>query len=86
MFVNESLGFLAVVAVRSTGFVTDVIVSQISFLSKFFLAMALAAIGLKTSLKEITGVGIKPMVAGVIIDISVMIVALTAQGFILKYV
>jgi len=79
------LGFLIVVGIRSTGFVPDNIVAGVSFLSKFFLSMALAAIGLKTSLKEVTGVGIKPMIAGVIIDISVVFVSLFAQAGILHY-
>ena len=79
------LGFLAVVGIRSTGFVPDDIVVGMSFMSKFFLSMALAAIGLKTSLKEVAGVGIKPMIAGVIIDTSVVIVSLFAQGGILHF-
>lgn len=80
------LGFLAVVSIRSTGFVPDNIVSGMSYLSKFFLSMALAAIGLKTSLKEVADVGIKPMIAGVIIDISVVLVSLFAQAGILHYI
>ena len=80
------LGFLAVVGVRSTGLVPDNIVVGMSFLSKFFLSMALAAIGLKTSLKEVAGVGIKPMVAGIIIDTSVVFVSLFAQAGILHYI
>ncbi len=80
------LGFLAVVGIRSTGFVPDNIVAGISFLSKFFLSMALAAIGLKTSIKEVTGVGIKPMIAGVIIDISVVFVSLFAQAGIIHFI
>lgn len=80
------LGFLAVVAIRSTGFVPDDIVDKVSFLSKFFLSMALAAIGLKTSFKEVSGVGIKPMIAGVIIDSSVVIVSLCAQAVILHFI
>lgn len=80
------LGFLAVVGIRSTGFVPDNIVSGMSLLSKFFLSMALAAIGLKTSLKEVAGVGIKPMIAGVIIDTSVVFVSLFAQAGILHYI
>ena len=79
------LGFLAVVAFRTVGIIPDSMVSPISALSKFFLAMALGAIGLKTSLKEVSGVGIKPMVAAVVIDLSVVIVALVAQGLILQY-
>ena len=79
------LGFLAVVAIRSTGLVPDLMVEQLTSLSKFFLAVALAAIGMQTSLKEVAGVGFKPMVAGVIIDTSVVIVALITQGLILRY-
>jgi len=45
----------------------------------------LAAIGLKTSLKEVAGVGVKPMIAGVIIDISVVFVSLFAQAGILYF-
>jgi uncharacterized integral membrane protein (TIGR00698 family) len=80
------LGFLAVVGIRSTGIVPDNIVAGISLLSKFLLSMALAAIGMKTSLKEVAGVGIKPMIAGVIIDISVVFVSLFAQAGILHFI
>lgn len=72
--------------IRSIGFLPDNIVSAISFLSKFFLSMALAAIGLKTSLKEVSGVGIKPMIAGVVIDISVVFVSLFVKAEILHFI
>lgn len=78
------LGFLGMVTLRSTGLVSPVMVNSLSFLSKFFLSMALAAIGLNTSLKEVAGVGIKPMIAGVVIDISVVFVSFFAQGWILS--
>lgn len=61
-------------------------VTGVSFFSKFSLSMALAAIGLSTSLKEVADVGIKPMVAAVIIDTSVVFVALFAQAGILHYI
>lgn len=77
--------FLVVVGIRSTGFIPDNVVTVISFLSKFFLSMALAAIGMGTSLKEVKGVGIKPMIAALIIDSSVVIVSLFAQAGILYY-
>lgn len=79
------LGFLTVVALRSIGMIPDQFVSPISSMSKFFLAMALASIGMKTSLKEVSGVGFKPMMAGVVIDNAVVVVALIAQGLILQY-
>lgn len=46
--------------------------------------MALAAIGLRTSIKEVAGVGITPMIAGVIIDTSVVIVSFLAQSWIVS--
>lgn len=60
----------------------DNVVESTAFLSKFFLSMALAAIGLNT----VTGVGIKPMIAGVIIDSSVVFVSLFAQDKILQFI
>lgn len=79
------LGFLAVVGLRSVNIIPYSIVVRMSHISKFFLSMALASIGLKTSLKEVAGVGIKPMIAGIVIDTSVVFVALFAQSIILKY-
>lgn len=79
------LGFLAVVGIRTTGLITALWVDRISFLSKFLLSMSLAAIGLNTSLQEVKGVGLKPMIAGIIIDTSVVIVSLFAQAGILRY-
>lgn len=78
------LGFLAFVGIRSIGILSEQVVNITANLSKFLLATALGAIGLKTNFKEVKGVGIKPMIAGVIIDVSVVIVSLIAQGFILK--
>jgi hypothetical protein len=40
---------------------------------------------MNTSLQEVKSVGMKPMVAGVIIDTSVVIVSLFAQAGILRY-
>ena len=77
-------GFLIVVAINSTGIIPSSMVNQLSFLSKFFLSMALAAIGLRTNIKEVAGVGITPMIAGVIIDTSVVIVSFLAQSWIVS--
>ncbi|NLK39291.1 MAG: putative sulfate exporter family transporter [Clostridiales bacterium] len=78
--------FLVMVGIRSTGILSDAVVSNVSLISKFCLAMALAAIGMKTSLREVRDIGPKPMVAGVIIDTSVVIVALVAQAGILHFI
>jgi len=72
--------FIAMVAIKSTGWIPNPAVTSISMLSKLFMVMALAAIGLKTSLNEVKGVGWKPMLLGVLIDTSVVLVALGAQA------
>lgn len=72
--------FIAMVAIKSTGLIPNPAVTSISMLSKLFMVMALAAIGLKTSLNEVKGVGWKPMLLGVLIDTSVVFVALGAQA------
>lgn len=76
--------FLVMVTVKSLGILPDNAVTAISFLSKLFMVMALAAIGLKTSISEVKGVGWKPMVMGVCIDTSVVFVALGAQALLQK--
>lgn len=76
--------FLVMVAVKSTGYVPANVVRGISFLSKLFMVMALGAIGLKTSIQEVKGVGWKPMLLGVCIDTSVVFVALGAQALLQK--
>lgn len=76
--------FIVMVAVKSTGLVPENAVTGISFLSKLLMVMALAAIGLKTSVQEVKGVGLKPMVLGVCIDTSVVFVALGAQALLQK--
>lgn len=80
------LGFLMVVGIRSSELLSESAIGIISGLSKFFLATALGAIGLKTSFKEVAGVGVKPMIAGVVIDTSVVIISLFAQAMILNFV
>ena len=79
------LGFLVMVGIRSLEVLPLDMVNAIANVAKVLLAMALGAIGMKTSLGEVKEVGIKPMVAGVIIDTSVVIVALFAQGMILSW-
>ena len=78
--------FIGVAAIRSIGIIPDSGVGIISSASKFLLATALASIGMKTSFKEVKSIGIKPMLAGVIIDTSVVFVSLGVQALILNFV
>ncbi len=80
------LGFLAVVGIRSSGVLSETQVGTTAHLAKLLLAAALGAIGMKTSFREVAGVGAKPMIAGVVIDTAVVIVSLFAQAAILSFV
>lgn len=79
------LGFLAFVGIRSLGILPDSTVNGTSLTSKFFMATALAAIGLKTSFREVKSVGAKPMLAAIIIDVSVVIVSMLVLLVIFKF-
>lgn len=71
--------FLVMVAIRSIGLIPENLVGNISRTSKFCMVMALSAIGLKTSFKDIKNIGLKPMIAGFLIDTLVVIVSLGIQ-------
>ncbi len=75
------LMFLAMVAIKSTGIVPDIVSKNIEILSKFFMVMALGAIGLKTSFKEVSRSGFKPMLHGFIISALVVVVSFVVQMF-----
>jgi len=76
------LGFLVFVGIRSLGIVSDSTVNGISLTSKFFMTTALGTIGLKSSFSEVKNVGVKPMLAAVIIDISVVLVSILVLSII----
>lgn len=73
------LVFLAVVALKSTGILSPFLVSRVSLVSRFSMVMALSAIGLKTSYRDVVRSGFKPMVLGFTIDTLVVIVSLGVQ-------
>lgn len=75
------LMFLVMVAIKSTGIVPDSVSNYVSSLSKFFMVMALGAIGLKTNFKEVSHSGFKPMLHGFIISALVVIVSFMVQLF-----
>lgn len=71
--------FLVVVALRSTGVIPNTLVPALSKASKFSMVMALSAIGLKTSFKDIRNIGFKPMILGFIVDTLVVFVSIGVQ-------
>ena len=74
--------FLVMVAVKSTGFISAELSSNIASISKFMMIMALGAIGLTTNFSEVSDSGIKPLLHGFIISSLVVIVSFTVQLFI----
>lgn len=73
--------FLLMVAIKSTGIITETTSSSASDISKFFMVMALGAIGLKTNFKEVSRSGFKPMMHGFIISALVVVVSFGVQLF-----
>ena len=71
--------FLLMVAIKSTGFLPAVITENVSAFSKFFMVMALGAIGLKTNFKDMTKSGFKPMLHGFLISALVVVVSFAVQ-------
>ncbi len=71
--------FLIVVALRSTGIIPNTLIPALSKTSKFSMVMALSAIGLKTSFKDIRNIGFKPMILGFIVDTLVVFVSIGVQ-------
>lgn len=70
------LMFLGMVALKSSGVLPARAVTGLTTLSKFFMVMALGAIGMKTSFTEVVRSGIKPMLLGITIDTLVVFVSL----------
>jgi uncharacterized integral membrane protein (TIGR00698 family) len=56
-----AVAFAALVAINSAGWIPPAARSLGSDVSGWFLVAAIAAIGMKTQLKEVTGVGIRPI-------------------------
>ena len=79
------LGFVGMIVLRNVGdqlFISSIdnswneTINIIKFLSKIFLTMAMAAIGLSTNLKDIKNMGYKPFIVGFIAMLTVGIVCI----------
>ena len=75
------LGFLALTAVNTLGFIPAAVSSGMKNVSKFLMVTALAAIGLNTSFKELKKSGIAPMIHGFLISALVVLVAIAVEYF-----
>ena len=87
------LGFIAMIVLRNIGdeiFISNKeqwieTVTLIKALSKIFLTMAMAAIGLSTNLKDIINMGYKPFIVGFIAMLTVGIVCIFTIEIYLKF-
>ena len=88
------LGFVGMIILRNLGdefFITNYeynwenTIDTIKFLSKIFLTMAMAAIGLSTNLKDIKNMGYAPFIVGFIAMLTVGIVCITTIELYINY-
>ncbi|QKE63526.1 putative sulfate exporter family transporter [Aquipseudomonas campi] len=56
-----AVGFLALACINSTGWVPQVVQGGVNELSRWCLVVAISALGMKTQIKELAAVGIKPI-------------------------
>lgn len=75
------LGFVVASIINTTGFIPPSICKILAETGKFFIIMALTAIGLNTHLKHLIGNGINPILLGLSCWIGVAIVSLIAQHY-----
>ena len=73
--------FLGAALLNSIGLIPATLSSSLAKLSKFLMVMALAAIGLKTDIRDVKKSGPLPMLHGFLISTIVVIVALMVQVF-----
>ena len=88
------LGFVGMIILRNIGdqiFISNIndnwdeTINIIKFLSKIFLTMAMAAIGLSTNLKDLRNMGYKPFVVGFIAMLTVGIICIITIESYLKF-
>lgn len=78
-----AVGFLILACINSTGWVPIIIQNGINDLSRWFLVISISALGMKTQLKELASVGIKPilLMVGESVFLVVLVLALMHWWF-----
>lgn len=74
------LGFLVTSIISTTGFIPPAICKTLAQTGKFFIIMAMAAIGLNTHLKHLISNGLKPIILGLTCWLAVALVSLAVQN------
>lgn len=73
------LWFVALAALNSLGVIPEMLGTALKFTSRFFMTMALGAIGLNTDTRKLMAAGWSPMLLGFIISAIVVVVSLAVQ-------
>ena len=73
------LGFLLMSALNTSGMLDTSMVAFLKEAGKFLIIMALSAIGLKTDLRKMLSTGLKPMLLGFIVWMSVAFTSIAVQ-------
>ena len=75
-----AVAFAALVLVASTGWIPERVIDAGSIVSRWFLVTAIAAIGMKTSLKSLVDMGLKPVM---LVVVETLFLALLVAGVLL---
>ncbi|MCY1350296.1 hypothetical protein D9M69_365240 [compost metagenome] len=78
-----AVGFVVLAAVNSTGFIPPAVQDAGNELSRWCLVIAISALGMKTQLKELAAVGIKPilLMVGETAFLAALVLAMLHWGF-----
>lgn len=76
-----AVGFLVLACINSTGWVPAVVQTGINDLSRWCLVIAISALGMKTQLKELATVGLKPILLMVGESIFLVVLVLALMHF-----
>ncbi|RAI71400.1 putative sulfate exporter family transporter [Pseudomonas fluorescens] len=77
-----AVGFLILACINSTGWVTPAVQGSVNELSRWCLVISISALGMKTRLKELAAVGIKPilLMVGETVFLVVLVLLLLRWG------
>ena len=78
-----AVGFLLLACINSTGWVVPAVQGTVNELSRWCLVVSISALGMKTQLKELAAVGIKPilLMIGETVFLVVLVLLLLRWGF-----
>jgi uncharacterized membrane protein YadS len=76
-----AFGFIVMVAVASTGWMSGGVLAAATFLSQALLAIAMAAVGLETDLRQIRAEGWRPLALGGVATLFIATLAFTLVWF-----